>query len=237
MHKRKHFRCEFAKIGEISRVPSTVHLMALTATASKMSRKIITSLCMEKAELVTLTPNKPNITYHVRTWNEGLSEATTPIAKQLREKHSVCGRTIIYCQVIADCIEIHSYFRAQLGKYILDPPGALNLSQFWHVDMYRSCTHKDVQQAILSSFMDVSSKLRLVIVTIAFGCFWSRFGLPWCQIHYPLGSTREHWSIPIGDRVSKRRWLTCWCYSLLWAWPAAKRQPGWNGSRNYASYA
>ena len=161
--------------------------MALTATASKTSRKkIINSLCMEKAELVTLTPNKPNITYHVRTWNEGLSEAMTPIAKRLWEKRSVCERTVIYCRTITDCIEIHSYFRAQLGKYILDPPGALNLSQFRLVDMYCSCTHKDVQQAILSSFMGVSSKLRLVIATIAFG-----LGLDCPDVRYVI-----HWGPP-----------------------------------------
>ena len=76
---------------------------------------------------------------------------------------------MIYCWKISDCIEIQSFFKAKLGQNVFDPPGAPNLSQFLIVDMYCSCTQSDVQQSILSTFLDVSGKFRVVIATIAFG--------------------------------------------------------------------
>ena len=44
--------------------------------------------------------------------------------------------------------------------------GLPNLPRYWLIDMYTICTVKD---CILKSFTDPSSKLRIVIVTVAFG--------------------------------------------------------------------
>ena len=138
---------------------------------------------MEDVQIVTVTPNKANITYHVRKWQDGMGEAMDDIIERLLQKRTRSERTIIYCRTISDCIDVHRYFRDKLGQNIHEPPGAPNLPQFRLVDIYCSCIHADTQEAILKSFMDLSGNLRVVIATIAFGlgldCPDVRFVVHW----------------------------------------------------------
>ena len=61
------FRKEFSDLGDVrSLIPSTVRVMALTATATKSSRReIIKTLRMVRPAIISVSPNKQNITYHV----------------------------------------------------------------------------------------------------------------------------------------------------------------------------
>ena len=63
------FRKEFGRLGELRGFfPTDVHTMALTATASKSTRKFVSNaLGMEKPHLVILSPDKPNIVYNMVT--------------------------------------------------------------------------------------------------------------------------------------------------------------------------
>lgn len=56
------FRTDFSSLGEIrSIVPESVHIMALTATASlSTGRSIIKSLNMQKPVIIYLAPEKDN---------------------------------------------------------------------------------------------------------------------------------------------------------------------------------
>ena len=184
----KQFRREFANIAEMrSLVPAHVKLMALTATASRSSRKnIMQILCMENAAITSITPNKTNIVYHVEQWKEGIHEVMEGVVERVMLNRTECKRTIIYCRTISDCIDVFKYFRKKLGKDMFEPQGSPNLSQFRIVDMYCSCTSTDVQKSILSSFMKPSGKLRIVIATIAFG-----LGLDCPDVRYVL-----HWGPP-----------------------------------------
>ena len=184
----KQFRREFANISEVrSLVPAGVKIMALTATASKSSRKqIINTLCMEDVQVIAVTPNRANITYHVKRWEDGMSEAMDDVIGRLVEKRNKCERTIIYCRTINNCIDVHRYFRNKLGEAIHEPPGSPNLPQYRLVDMYCSCIHSDTQELILKHFMDLSGNLRVVIATIAFG-----LGLDCPDVRYVV-----HWGPP-----------------------------------------
>ena len=61
------FRTTFAKIGDLhSLIPSTVKMMALTATATSETLYVVTRrLSMEKPILVALPPYRDNISYHI----------------------------------------------------------------------------------------------------------------------------------------------------------------------------
>jgi ATP-dependent DNA helicase RecQ len=74
------FRKEFKSIGEArSLVPENVRTMALTATATKATRKQICQyLGMPKPYLVCESPNRPNIRYSIRMENN-VEETFAPL--------------------------------------------------------------------------------------------------------------------------------------------------------------
>ena len=143
------------------------------------------TLCMvENTEVVTVTPNKPNIQYIVRKSDDGdIGVAMADIVDSVLQKRTRCERVIIYCRTLMDCTRIFRFFRIKLGQNLYEPPGAPNLACFRLVDMYCSCTHDDTQESILTSFMNPTGNLRVVIATIAFGlgldCPNVRFVVHW----------------------------------------------------------
>ena len=57
-----------------------------------------------------------------------------------------------------------------MGNAFTEPIGAPgNLSLFWMIDMYTSCTHQSVKNSILQPFPARGSSLRVIISTVAFG--------------------------------------------------------------------
>ena len=70
------FRKNFSQLGGIrSLIPSTVRVMALTATATKSSRRaIVHKLRMVSPTVISVSPNKPNIMYHVKLNSQPLEE-------------------------------------------------------------------------------------------------------------------------------------------------------------------
>ena len=68
-----------ANLGEISSLLPDVHIMALTATASKSTRKKIShSLGMKQVLLISQSPNKRNICLNSQ---EDIQEAFAPLVK------------------------------------------------------------------------------------------------------------------------------------------------------------
>ena len=65
----EEFRKEYSRLGEVrSILPQNVHVMALTATATKVIRSNVCEvLGMESPVLVSISPNKDNIKYIVAT--------------------------------------------------------------------------------------------------------------------------------------------------------------------------
>ena len=61
------FRHVLARIGEVrSLIPSSVHVMALTATATSSDRIAVTQMIgLQNPYTLKQTPSKPNIVYHI----------------------------------------------------------------------------------------------------------------------------------------------------------------------------
>ena len=66
-------------IGDVhSHIPDTVHVMALTATATKRTRQaVIKLLKMVHPKVVSVSPNKPNIKYILSTSKHTISRGKT----------------------------------------------------------------------------------------------------------------------------------------------------------------
>ena len=101
------FRRWFYKLTELrSLVPDKIPFMAVTATATRQTKDIITSvLRFANFEEVSESPNKANICYSVQTMDKRtpLLQYFQWILNELKEKKGGTERTIIYCQTIKQC--------------------------------------------------------------------------------------------------------------------------------------
>ena len=94
------FRKEFTHLSELRSILSeSVHLMALTATATTATRKfVIENLCMQKPAIVHVPPAKDNITYFVVDKPQnGIATAFHRISKALVKERTM-GRIIVFCR-------------------------------------------------------------------------------------------------------------------------------------------
>ena len=167
----ENFRKEFANLGEVrSLIPETVRIMALTATATKISRReICRTLGMTHPKVVSVSPNKPNIKYIVIFKPATLEETFAPLVEEVRRMRMSMERVIIFCRTLDDCAMIYLFMRDRLGDEFTEPIGAPDRARYRMVDMFTSCTHPDVKKQILEQFCKTHSRLRVVVATIAFG--------------------------------------------------------------------
>ena len=89
------FREDFRRLGELRSIfPSTIKVMAVTATATSSTRKdIIKTLCMVDEKLIYLPPTKTkNICYFVATKPDKQSEILIPIVQELIQKNRILKR-------------------------------------------------------------------------------------------------------------------------------------------------
>jgi ATP-dependent DNA helicase RecQ len=143
--------------------------MALTATASVTTRqKIFKVLGMKKPDIVSVVPNRPNVTYWVRE-KKSIEDVFSPVVQQLLEKQKTMAKMIVFCRTYDDCVRLYRFFQHSLGKNFTFPIGAPNIYRYRLVDMYTNPTKADVKNAIVESFCKVESTLRVVICTVAFG--------------------------------------------------------------------
>lgn len=164
------FRVEFARLGEVrSLIPQHVHVMALTATATKSTRKlVIKRLSMINPVIFSITPNKSNTVYNV-VEKKPLEDVVVPIAQQLKTHRTKSDRVIIYCRYCREVADFYETFKQQLGKYFTSPTGFTDLAKYRLVDMYTSVTVDSVKEQIVKSFCDPNGNLRVIICTVAFG--------------------------------------------------------------------
>ena len=165
----EEFRKEYSRLGEVrSILPHNVHVMALTATATKtLRRDVYDVLGMENPVLVSVSPDKDNIKYVVAGFLT-MDKAFGPIADQLYESHTLFGRTIIFCQKLDDCCKLYRYFRQKLGDHFTVPHGSQDLCRNRVVDMFHRTMYQRLHyQKFLNS---ISSLYRNSYHRIRYGC-------------------------------------------------------------------
>ena len=147
--------------------------MALTATASRTLRtKVMKTLGMRNASIVSVSPDKRNIMYIVKRFST-LEECFGHLADELVHKQNHMDKVLIFCRTIDDCSTLYFYLKRKLltaGSFTF-PDGSPDLSKYRRVEMFHSCTESTVKEHILSSFTspDPENRLKIVVATIAFG--------------------------------------------------------------------
>lgn len=113
------FRECYSRLHEFRTLSPSVHIIALTATASKATRDVIFEVLMMNNPCVIFeSPNKDNISYSVEYMSRdaNLERYFSWLAEELKEKKELCDRTIIYCQTIKQCGLVYATLRGILGK-------------------------------------------------------------------------------------------------------------------------
>ena len=187
MYRGEKFRTEFSHLDEVrSIIPENVKVMALTATATKSTRKcIIKSLCMQSPEIVYIPPVKGNIIYTVLDKPKKSEDYFKGVIEKLKDERTNLDRIIIFCKTYKNVLTIYRYFKRMMGKNITEPPGSANYVVNRLVDMYTHCTHETVKNKIIAQFTK-PSPLRIVIATIAFG-----MGINCPDVRHVV-----HWGVP-----------------------------------------
>jgi len=139
--------------------------MALTATATSKTRKLIQeSLCMINCSTVLRIPNKVNINYLVQSKPPDCLTALEPILLDLQRNGKHATKSIVFCRTYEDTIEVHECIVDELGKrdcFMIDGNAAC--------DLFTASSYEQDKGRILSQFTTVSSSLKVVIATSAFG--------------------------------------------------------------------
>lgn len=170
MCRGETFRKVLGRIGEVqSLLPSTVKVMALTATATKTIRLSVSrTIGLQNPYVVTRSPCKPNLIYSVGVFEKTVDDSFLPLAKRLQHQRISFPKTIIYGQTFGMCADIYLFLKHYLGSNFTEPNDAPNLPQFRLVDMFTSVTDAEHKTEIISLFKE-NTNLRVVIGTIAFG--------------------------------------------------------------------
>ena len=119
-------------MGEVaSLLPEDTHTMALTATATRSSRQVICKVQGIKncVDVISKSPNKPNICYRVQQ-KPTLEEAFGPLIAELRQKRQNMDRVIIFGQTYDDSTYAYMLFCSSLGKEQTHPVGAPDLPKY-----------------------------------------------------------------------------------------------------------
>lgn len=164
------FRTAFSQIGEMrSLIPTGVNIMALTATATTDTLRIVSNrLCMVNPVIIALPPYRDNITYQL--WAKvDLDRFTDSLCSDLASKRLRFPKTIIYVRTYANCINMYMAIKAKIGEGFTEPPGYPNLAEYRTIDMFTRVLTTAKKEEVMTLFSKIGGKLRLVIATTAFG--------------------------------------------------------------------
>lgn len=181
------FRVAFAKIGELrSLIPQHVHVLALTATATQETLRVVSHrLSLKDVVVVALPPSRPNIMYKVQPLQK-LEEFSNCLSTDIKRLGIAFPKTVVFCQKYTDCSQLHLTIRKKLGGALTHPPDYPDLHQFRLVDVYTRVSTVPMREKVLNSFTKPDSTLRLLIATTAFG-----MGVDCQDIR-----TIIHWGVP-----------------------------------------
>ena len=186
-YRGDEFRTVYASLGELrSIIPSSVHIMALTATATHRTFEVVSerlSLC--DPVIVGLSPNRPNI-FLSMIQPIPLVELAKRISDDLKKERLNYAKTVIFCRSYQDCANLYACIVQYLGKDKTEPPGYPNVLENRVITMYTRASTTSMKEIVLSIFSQDQSILRVLIATTAFS-----MGVDIANVHQII-----HWGAP-----------------------------------------
>ena len=145
-----------------SLIPSTVHVMALTATATQSVQIAVTNIVgLRNPFVITRCPARSNLIYSVGLF-KSLPDTFEEFASKLKCEKTNFPKTIIYVRSFGLCADIYLYLKNQLGLAFIYPEDAPDIPEFRLVEVFTSVTESKHKSEILQLFK-VDSNLRVVV--------------------------------------------------------------------------
>lgn len=144
-----------------------VPFCALTATATTTTRRyIVDSLGMQNALVVSSSPNRNNIKYHIIQIGD-IEQSFQWIVDDLKEHREHADKRVIYCKSIESCAMLYRFFLMSLQDegYI---GSDRHISKCLFAMFHAKITDQQ-KAAILESFSKPDGICRVMFATIAFG--------------------------------------------------------------------
>ena len=162
MCRGDQFRQAFATIGELrSIIPSCVHLIALTATATKETLQVVTSrLSLQNPVVVGTSPNRSNIKLSVVDAKD-LDAFTKQVSDDLNVERKNYPKTVIFCRNYTDCANIYANMLYYMDINKTEPPGCPNLLKYRMFTMYTRASTPAMKTKVMSAFCS-DTNLRIV---------------------------------------------------------------------------
>ena len=169
-NRSQDFRPAYSRLAEIrALVPPATPFMACTATATQnIVKEVVSVLEMSNHVMVSLSPNRPNIKYEVKT-RTTLETDFQDLLSTLREKLVSTPRVVVYCRTLIMCADLFDHFTYELGSSQYYPPGAPELSQNRIFGMFHASTPQHSKDIIIKSLLDPHGLVRVVFASVAMG--------------------------------------------------------------------
>ena len=145
-------------------------ILALTATASKATQKIIVS-CLGmsgRCYVITKSPERDNIFLAVQRARSDVEAIFDFLLRMVKSKQINCPRVLVYCQTQIVCSLLFTHFHYKLCDKSYWPEGD-KMTQNRVVEMYHACTPDSNKHIILQSLRDANGVCRVVFATNALG--------------------------------------------------------------------
>ena len=151
-------------------VPSGLPFLALTATASKTTKKDIYEVLEFKSPCeVVESPDRRNIVYSTQLMEKGrdVMDYFWWLLSDIKDKGAKTDRVLIYCQSVKQCTELYQVSSSELKSKIFAGENPNPKERL--VEMLHSKTPKSVKDIILESFKKNDGHVRVLFATIPFG--------------------------------------------------------------------
>ena len=116
---------------------------------------------------VSVSPNRPNIFYEVKTRTD-LADLDH-LVRDLKEDNIKAERVIVYCRSLNKCADLYEYFQDALRDLSYFPVSANHTSSNRLYGMFHAHTPQENKTAILDSLINPHGVVRVVFATVALG--------------------------------------------------------------------
>ena len=177
----------FTSLGQLrSLIPESTNVLALTATATKLTFEIVADgLGLMNPAVVATSCNRSNIKLLVRA-KQTLEEFSFDLSQKLKSDKQKHPKTIVFCRSYKDCTDLYVPLTEQLGENATYPIGYPNILEYRYVSMYTRVSTTEMKQMVMSLFSRTDTVLQLVIATTAFS-----MGIDCPDVHQVI-----HWGLP-----------------------------------------
>lgn len=182
-----NFRIAFAEIGTLrSLIPKEVRVMALTATATLQTLKVVEErLSMDDPNIIALSPQRSNIFLSMKP-PINVGKLGCDLAEEFMANKKKFLKTVLFCRSYRDCADLFTTLKCKLGENFTEPPGYPDFDEFRLIELYTRVSKPEKREDITKLFTSPDSNLRLIIATTAFGM----------GIDCPNIARIIHWGLP-----------------------------------------